>query len=139
MNSQYKPSSELDNVPLASAEEERVRAAAWMDTAAFHLSNEEYWKNRAEQAEAMLNAQSGQLLPTNEVVMSIPVSGTFKAIKDVLEKFDERLVPLYMKVEPNCLLHEHPDAVFINCSMDANKNFKVLGLTHKRGKDAISK
>lgn len=127
--SEYRPSSELDSVPLGSAEEERKRAAAWMDTAAQHLGNEEYWRGRAEQAESAFVANCGHLLPTDEVVMNIPIRGTPKAIKDVLEKFDASLVPIYMKIAPNCWEHCHPDNILINCSMDAQKNFKVLGLS----------
>lgn len=51
---QYKSSDELKNLPLATAEEERRRAMAWMDAAAFHLANEEYWRQRAKQAESKM-------------------------------------------------------------------------------------
>lgn len=32
------------------------RIAAWMETAAFHARNEEYWRNRAKAAEGVPNA-----------------------------------------------------------------------------------
>lgn len=47
----WRASAELDAVPLGSAEEERLRARGWMDTAAQHCRNEEYWRNRATKAE----------------------------------------------------------------------------------------
>lgn len=65
----------------------------------------------------------------DEVVDNIPIYGSPKAIKDVLEKFDVSLVPLYIKMAPNCWEHNHIDGVFINCRMDSQNSFKVLGLT----------
>jgi len=47
----WQPSDELDGIPIGSAEQERRRAKAWMDTAAQHLRNEHYWRKRAEAAE----------------------------------------------------------------------------------------
>lgn len=49
---QYKPSSDIP-LPTDHAELEAF-AKAWIDTAAFHLRNEEYWRERAEKAEAKL-------------------------------------------------------------------------------------
>jgi len=46
--------SQLDAAPLGTAEEERARAKAWMDTAAQHLRNEEHWRERAEKSERVL-------------------------------------------------------------------------------------
>lgn len=42
----WRVSEKLDAIPLGSAAEERLRAKAWMDTAA-----EEYWRGRALKAE----------------------------------------------------------------------------------------
>lgn len=47
----WRASEGLDAVPIGSAEEERMRARAWMDTAAQHCRNEEYWRDRAIKAE----------------------------------------------------------------------------------------
>jgi UDP-2-acetamido-3-amino-2,3-dideoxy-glucuronate N-acetyltransferase len=40
------PSTALDALPIGTAEEERSRAKAWMDDAARHLRNSDYWKDR---------------------------------------------------------------------------------------------
>lgn len=45
------PSEELKKIRLGTAAEERKRACAWMDTAAQHNRNEEYWRERALSAE----------------------------------------------------------------------------------------
>lgn len=50
-DTEYDVASELDNAPLLTAEEERERAKNWMRTAAQHLRNEEYWRQRARAAE----------------------------------------------------------------------------------------
>jgi len=50
----WQPSDELDRIPIESPEQERRRAKAWMDTAAQHLRNEEYWRGRAQAAEDRL-------------------------------------------------------------------------------------
>jgi hypothetical protein len=44
----WTASDELDGVTLGTAEQERERAKAWMDTAARHARNEEYWRERAK-------------------------------------------------------------------------------------------
>lgn len=75
----------------------------------------------------------------NEAVMDIPVYGSPKAIKDFLEKFDVSLVPLYLKIAPNCWEHNHSDDILINCSIDAQKNFKVLGLNKNYTKEKYRK
>jgi hypothetical protein len=50
----YKPS---DDIPLPTDHAELIAfAKAWIDTAAQHLRNEEYWRGRAEKAEANLAA-----------------------------------------------------------------------------------
>lgn len=67
------------------------------------------------------------------MIIDIPVCGSPKAIKDILEKFDESLVSLYIDIAPSCWEHDHVDGVFINCSMDSQNNFKVLGLTKMKG------
>lgn len=46
-----KASDMLDAVPLGTAEQERQQAKAWVDTAAQHCRNEEYWRDRALKAE----------------------------------------------------------------------------------------
>ena len=52
---QYRPS---DDVPLPTDCRALWDCAkAWIDTAAIHLRNEEYWRNRALQAEAQLELQ----------------------------------------------------------------------------------
>lgn len=48
---QYKASEQLDGLVMGTAEEERQRAKAWMDTAAQHCRNEEYWRERAKRVE----------------------------------------------------------------------------------------
>jgi hypothetical protein len=48
----YKPSTDMQ-LPTDHAELERF-AKAWIDTAAFHLRNEEYWRERCKQAEIEL-------------------------------------------------------------------------------------
>jgi len=53
-----KPSAELDAIPLGTAEEERQRAKAWLDTAAFHYSNEEYWRGQAREKEEYWRGQA---------------------------------------------------------------------------------
>lgn len=45
------PSDELDAIPLGTPEHERRRTKAWMDTAALHARNEDYWRERAQKAE----------------------------------------------------------------------------------------
>ena len=44
----WMASDELDGIKLGTAEEERARAKAWMDGAAQHLRNEEFWRREAE-------------------------------------------------------------------------------------------
>jgi hypothetical protein len=51
----WKFSDELDGLKLGTAEEERHRAKLWMDTAAQHGRNEEYWRNRCRKAEEVIN------------------------------------------------------------------------------------
>lgn len=67
------------------------------------------------------------------IILDIPVYGSPKAIKDILEKFDKSLVPSYESIAPNCWEHNHVDGVFINCFMDIQKEFKVVGLTKMKG------
>lgn len=45
----------FEGMPLRSAEDERAMAINWAETAALHLSNETYWRQRAHKAEAKLN------------------------------------------------------------------------------------
>jgi predicted HAD superfamily Cof-like phosphohydrolase len=47
----YDVGEQLDGVTLNTAIEERERAKSWMRTAAYHLRNEEYWRERALVAE----------------------------------------------------------------------------------------
>ena len=105
MKSASKSSLELNNIPLGSAEEEKLLTKTAFIT------------------------HYGQLLINNEVAMNIPVHGSPKAIKDFLEKFDISLIPIYMNMAPKCWDHCHQDDITINCSMDSQQNFKVLGLT----------
>jgi hypothetical protein len=42
------PSDELKKIRLGTAPEERKRACAWMNTAAQHDRNEDYWRERAQ-------------------------------------------------------------------------------------------
>lgn len=65
----------------------------------------------------------------DKAYLNIPVLGTPKAIRDILEKFDSSLASRYLSLAPNCWDHNHVDGVFINCTMDSEKNFQVLGLT----------
>jgi len=51
----WKCSDELDGLKLGTAEEERQRAKLWMDTAAQHGRNEDYWRNRCRKAEEIVN------------------------------------------------------------------------------------
>jgi hypothetical protein len=51
----WKASDELDGIKLGTAEEERERAKLWMDTAAQHLRNEDYWRHRCVKAEQLIN------------------------------------------------------------------------------------
>lgn len=44
----------FEDMPLRSAEDERAMAINWAETAALHLSNEQYWRERARAAEAEL-------------------------------------------------------------------------------------
>ena len=44
----------FEGMPLRSAEDERQMAINWCETAAQHLTNEEYWRERAKKAEADL-------------------------------------------------------------------------------------
>jgi len=44
----WRPSDELDGLPLGTAEEERQRAKAWMDTAAQNQRNADYWRRQYE-------------------------------------------------------------------------------------------
>ena len=44
----------FEDMPLRSAEDERAMAINWCETAALHLSNETYWRERAEGAESEL-------------------------------------------------------------------------------------
>jgi hypothetical protein len=52
--SQHRMAAEaaFDGIPLGTAEYERSVATNWCETAALHLSNEEYWRERARKAEA---------------------------------------------------------------------------------------
>ena len=45
----WKASDELDGIPIETAENERRRTKAWMETAAFHARNEEYWRGPCDQ------------------------------------------------------------------------------------------
>lgn len=54
MKQNYKPSNELKKFRLGTAKEERKLAGTWMDTAAQHCRNEEYWRLRALKAEKEL-------------------------------------------------------------------------------------
>jgi len=51
----WKASDELDGIKLGTAEEERQRAKLWMDTAAQHGRNEDYWRNRCRKAEEVIH------------------------------------------------------------------------------------
>jgi hypothetical protein len=55
VSANWKASDELDGIRLGTAEEERERAKLWMDTAAQHLRNEEYWRNRCRKAEEVIH------------------------------------------------------------------------------------
>lgn len=47
----YDVGCQLDGIGIGTAQEERERAKNWMRTAAQHLRNEEYWRERALAAE----------------------------------------------------------------------------------------
>jgi hypothetical protein len=49
-------------VPLRGAVEERAVAINWAETAALHLSNEEYWRKRALDAEEKLGIQKPEFV-----------------------------------------------------------------------------
>jgi hypothetical protein len=55
MDKEWVASDELNNAPLLTAEEERLRAKVWMDTAAFHCRNEEYYRKRVREYEGKEN------------------------------------------------------------------------------------
>lgn len=75
----WKPSDDLDKDfplgPLSTAQEERTRAKAWMDTAAQHLHNEEYWRERTHRAErallAVLRSIKGRYDNEDELLRSL--------------------------------------------------------------------
>ena len=52
-NTEWKPSDEMDSIPLEDAQTERNRAKSWMDSAAQFCRNEEYWRKRAKKAEKL--------------------------------------------------------------------------------------
>ena len=54
--SKWTASDELDGIKLGTAEEERHRAKLWMDTAAQHARNEEYWRKRSHKAEHLIHS-----------------------------------------------------------------------------------
>jgi hypothetical protein len=44
----WQSSDELDGIAVGTPEEERKRAKDWMDVAAQHLRNEEFWRGEAQ-------------------------------------------------------------------------------------------
>lgn len=73
-----KPSDQLDVQPLGTAEEERKLAKAWMDTAAQHLRNEEYWRDQralpAERCVRMFHKISPSITEVN-ALFTLPQEG----------------------------------------------------------------
>ncbi len=47
----------FEDMPLRSAEDERAMATNWAETAALHLANETYWRERAKAAEYRLEQE----------------------------------------------------------------------------------
>lgn len=78
----WKPSDELDSIPLGTPEEERSRAKQWMDQAAANQRDVDYWRDkRAYPAEECVRLQKAAY----DADMQDAWDGGFKgiAMKDV--------------------------------------------------------
>ena len=91
----WKPSDELDAIPLCTPEEERARAKQWMDQAAANQRDADYWRDkRAYPAEECVRLQRAAY----DVDMQEAWDGCFKgkAMKDL----DDRGLPAHVMSWP---------------------------------------
>jgi hypothetical protein len=71
----WQPSDELDGVALGTAEEERTRAKAWMESSAQFLRDAQFWQGEAQRLYRTMkkaNAIGDGLLSTYGVTLYTP-------------------------------------------------------------------
>lgn len=66
----WRPGDELDGIPIDTAERERIRAKAWMNTAGEYARNADYWREQCEK-----RATGIVDLSAREVTLACPACG----------------------------------------------------------------